>query len=563
MLDLLGAAGCVSIEAGVESLTEEGRAALDKQCRTTTDDLAERLIHARRSVPFVQANLIEMADDDPGPRHRLARAPAAAGRLGQRSRAALSLSEFARLPDALGRARRPRLGAGARPLPRRSSTASATSRRSGRCRCADLEAACCGVMTPSRHVLMTTDAVGGVWTYALDLAAACARDGTRRDAGRARAGAAPAQVAAGRGRAGCDVAGDRAAPRLDWRRTPRRRARGGRRPGRDSRARRAPTSSISTSPRWRLRGAFDCPVVAVCHSCVATWWAAVRGRPACRPTSPGAATSSAAAAARADAARRPEPRLRAPRPRARLRPRAPQPIVVHNGRAARACAAPGRRSPRGASCSRAGRLWDEGKNAGAARRGGRAHRRCRSAPPARSRARTARASRCRHLDCLGHARRRPRSRRSLARRPIFVVARAATSRSASRCWRRRRPAAPWCCPTSRRFRELWDGAAVFVDPRRCGRLAAARSTASLGDPCARAGAWRRPRGHGRTRYAARRHGRRHARDLRRGTAAVAPPARRRPPHEDRLLHPFARLLLEPRQRAFPARRAARADPARA
>jgi radical SAM superfamily enzyme YgiQ (UPF0313 family) len=30
MLDLLGAAGCVSIEAGVESLTEEGRAALDK-----------------------------------------------------------------------------------------------------------------------------------------------------------------------------------------------------------------------------------------------------------------------------------------------------------------------------------------------------------------------------------------------------------------------------------------------------------------------------------------------------------------------------------------------------
>lgn len=65
MLDLLGAAGCVSIEAGVESLTVEGRAMLDKQCRMSTDDLAERLIHARRSVPFVQANLIETASDDP------------------------------------------------------------------------------------------------------------------------------------------------------------------------------------------------------------------------------------------------------------------------------------------------------------------------------------------------------------------------------------------------------------------------------------------------------------------------------------------------------------------
>ncbi|MCW6507179.1 TIGR04295 family B12-binding domain-containing radical SAM protein [Lichenifustis flavocetrariae] len=65
MLDLLGAAGCVSIEAGVESLTVEGRAVLDKQCRMSTDDLAERLLYARRSVPFVQANLIETANDDP------------------------------------------------------------------------------------------------------------------------------------------------------------------------------------------------------------------------------------------------------------------------------------------------------------------------------------------------------------------------------------------------------------------------------------------------------------------------------------------------------------------
>lgn len=64
MLELLGRAGCVSIEAGIESLTPEGRAALAKNCKMTTDQLADRLIEARRHVPFVQANLIEMPQDD-------------------------------------------------------------------------------------------------------------------------------------------------------------------------------------------------------------------------------------------------------------------------------------------------------------------------------------------------------------------------------------------------------------------------------------------------------------------------------------------------------------------
>ncbi|MDB5652063.1 MAG: Radical domain protein, partial [Hyphomicrobiales bacterium] len=64
MLDLLGQAGCVSIEAGIESLTREGRAMLDKMCRLSTDELSERLIHARRRVPFVQANLIKTSRDD-------------------------------------------------------------------------------------------------------------------------------------------------------------------------------------------------------------------------------------------------------------------------------------------------------------------------------------------------------------------------------------------------------------------------------------------------------------------------------------------------------------------
>jgi anaerobic magnesium-protoporphyrin IX monomethyl ester cyclase len=64
LLDLLGEAGCVSIEAGVESITEEGRAELDKKCKMSTDQLADRLIYAKQRVPFVQANLIEMEQDD-------------------------------------------------------------------------------------------------------------------------------------------------------------------------------------------------------------------------------------------------------------------------------------------------------------------------------------------------------------------------------------------------------------------------------------------------------------------------------------------------------------------
>lgn len=64
MITLLGEAGCVSAECGVESLTREGREQLEKRCKLTTDQLKERLLLARRHIPFVQANLIETPLDD-------------------------------------------------------------------------------------------------------------------------------------------------------------------------------------------------------------------------------------------------------------------------------------------------------------------------------------------------------------------------------------------------------------------------------------------------------------------------------------------------------------------
>jgi B12-binding domain/radical SAM domain protein of rhizo-twelve system len=63
-LDFLGRAGCVSIEAGVESITSEGRSLLGKRCRLSTDELTALLVHAKRRVPFVQANLIAAETDD-------------------------------------------------------------------------------------------------------------------------------------------------------------------------------------------------------------------------------------------------------------------------------------------------------------------------------------------------------------------------------------------------------------------------------------------------------------------------------------------------------------------
>jgi anaerobic magnesium-protoporphyrin IX monomethyl ester cyclase len=65
LLRLLGEAGCVSIEAGLESLTVEGRAMLAKRCRLGTEELASLLITARQHVEFVQANLIGVVEDDP------------------------------------------------------------------------------------------------------------------------------------------------------------------------------------------------------------------------------------------------------------------------------------------------------------------------------------------------------------------------------------------------------------------------------------------------------------------------------------------------------------------
>ena len=64
-IDLLAKAHCVSFECGIESITDEGRDAMNKKCRITTDRITELLLHARQRIPWVQANLIKVPEDDP------------------------------------------------------------------------------------------------------------------------------------------------------------------------------------------------------------------------------------------------------------------------------------------------------------------------------------------------------------------------------------------------------------------------------------------------------------------------------------------------------------------
>jgi len=64
-LQLLGRARCVSFECGVESVTDEGREEMNKNCKVTTSRIESLLITARQYIPWVQANLIKTTKDDP------------------------------------------------------------------------------------------------------------------------------------------------------------------------------------------------------------------------------------------------------------------------------------------------------------------------------------------------------------------------------------------------------------------------------------------------------------------------------------------------------------------
>ena len=209
-------------------------------------------------------------------------------------------------------------------------------------------------MTPHR-VLMTTDAVGGVWTYALDLAHGLADAGVTVSLAVLGPEPTPDQRRAAGAVPGLDLI-ETGLP-LDWMAAEPAEIEA------PAAAMRALASRVRAdlvhlnSPALGAGPAFGRPVLGACHSCLATWWIAVKAgempadfRWRTQALRRGLAACDALLApthAFADAVARTYD--------------LPRPLVVHNGRRSPA------RQPRAARepiVFTSGRLWDEGKNAG-------------------------------------------------------------------------------------------------------------------------------------------------------------------------------------------------------
>jgi len=206
---------------------------------------------------------------------------------------------------------------------------------------------------PTLRVFMTADAVGGVWHYALDLAVGLRPHGVEVTLAVLGPDPSPDQQAV------AHAAGVRlllTGLPLDWiAGTEREVEQAGRILGRMAAPSQFDLVHLN-SPALAAGGAFDLPVVAVCHSCVATWWQAVRSGPL--PEAFVWRTELVRRGYRA-AASLMAPTAAFARATARTYDLANLPLTVRNGRPCPDL--PARADAEGVAFT-AGRLWDDGKN---------------------------------------------------------------------------------------------------------------------------------------------------------------------------------------------------------
>lgn len=308
-------------------------------------------------------------------------------------------------------------------------------------------ASCAG---PTR-VLMTADAVGGVWTYAIDMAEGLTRRGVEITL--VVMGPSPGrdQLLQAQAIPGLTLV-DTALP-LDWLASEpaeilevgaalRGLARG-------------TTADLIhlNSPALAAVGGFSAPVVGVCHSCTATWWSAVKDGPLpadfrwrAQALWRGMLACDALAAPTAAFAELTARTYEVPRP-----------FVVPNGRTPAGAEA----GPREPMVFTSGRLWDEGKNIAAL-----------DAAAALIEAPLQAAGplqgpdgglvRLRHAQALGRLPAREVGQ-WLARAPIFASA-ALYEPFGLGVLEAAQAGCALVLSDISTFRELWDGAAVFVDP---------------------------------------------------------------------------------------------------
>ena len=315
-------------------------------------------------------------------------------------------------------------------------------------------------MIPER-VLITADAVGGVWQYATDLARALGERGVETVL--ALMGPAPCWEQRRMAEAIPGVTLAWTGLELDWlARDPHSVARAGRRIAELAAECGASVAHLNM-PALAADARFSMPVVAVAHSCLSTWWAAVRGgdlppdfgwrdeltRRGLRKADRVVAPTRAFAEATFRAHRLPAP-----------------PAVVHNGRRPLKLA----EAPLRDYAFTAGRLWDEGKNVATLdRAAGRTRLPIRAAGPlVGPKGQRVRIDR---LQCLGALGERALGEQ-LAHRPIFVSA-ARYEPFGLAVLEAAQAGCALVLSDIPGFRELWGDAAVLVRAGDCAAFARA------------------------------------------------------------------------------------------
>ncbi|MBV9221969.1 MAG: glycosyltransferase family 4 protein [Methylobacteriaceae bacterium] len=318
---------------------------------------------------------------------------------------------------------------------------------------------------PPTRLFMTADAVGGVWRYALDLSAGLARRGFVVTL--AMLGLPPTDEQRCEAAAIDELTLIETGLPLDWTAEDRvalRRA--SQHVARMAVEHAADIVHLNT-PALAADAIFPAPIVAVLHSCVATWWECVRGGPLpddfrwrTQLLSEGLRSCDVlVVASRAFA-----------RTVATAYGLKVLPQVVSNGRQVRPIASGGAATEPAPAVFTAGRLWDEGKNIAVLdRAAARIDAKIYAAGPLVGPNGTSIA--CQHLVTLGSL-----SSEAigdwLARRPVYVSTAlyepfglAVLEAAQARC-----ALVLSDLPT---FRELWDDAALFVPPDDDNAIAAA------------------------------------------------------------------------------------------
>jgi glycosyltransferase involved in cell wall biosynthesis len=211
---------------------------------------------------------------------------------------------------------------------------------------------------PDIHVVMTADAAGGIWNYALEMARALSARGVSTTL--AVVGERPSQSALREARSIAGLEIEITDLPLDWTAMSASEvthageeiARLSRRIGADLVQLNAPALAAGAS--------FPVPTIGALHSCVGTWWEAVHGDVELPADLQWRAKLTRAGLTRVDAAIAPSRALARQAQRLYTLPRAP--IVIHNGRSSPDTPRP---PTRDIPVLTAGRLWDQAKNVAA------------------------------------------------------------------------------------------------------------------------------------------------------------------------------------------------------